>query len=242
MGSHSSLRTEPEPAALSRPKPSCGLNRMVTLLLLVETSSAMNAALYEKLNYNLIRDIAAVASFIRVQMVMVVNPSFPAKTLPEFIAYAKANPGKINMGSPGNGTPQHVAGELFKMMTGVAMTHVPYRGGPPALSDLISGQIQMMPGTVLLVLEHVKSGTLRALAVTDATRSEVLPDVPTIGEFVPGFEATTWLGLGAPKNTPTDIVQKLNIEINASLADPKMRARISRIGRCSVRGFGRRLR
>ena len=199
-------------------------------LLLVETSSAMNAALYEKLNYNLIRDIAAVASFIRVQMVMVVNPSFPAKTLPEFIAYAKANPGKINMGSPGNGTPQHVAGELFKMMTGVAMTHVPYRGGPPALSDLISGQIQMMPGTVLLVLEHVKSGTLRALAVTDATRSEVLPDVPTIGEFVPGFEATTWLGLGAPKNTPTDIVQKLNIEINASLADPKMRARISELG------------
>ena len=154
----------------------------------------MNAALYEKLNYNLIRDIAAVASFIRVQMVMVVNPSFPAKTVPEFIAYAKANPGKINMGSPGNGTPQHVAGELFKMMTGVAMTHVPYRGGAPALSDLISGQIQMMPGTVLLVMEHMKSGKLRALAVTDATRSEVLPDVPTVGEFVPGFEATTWLG------------------------------------------------
>jgi tripartite-type tricarboxylate transporter receptor subunit TctC len=163
-------------------------------------------------------------------MVMVVHPSFPARTLPEFIAYAKANPDKINMGSPGNGTPQHVAGELFKMMAGVAMIHVPYRGGPPALTDLIGGQIQMMPGTVLLVLEHVKAGTLRALAVTDAKRSEVLPDVPTIGESVPGFEATTWLGLGAPKNTPPDIVQRLNDEINTSFADAKMRARIDELG------------
>src|SRR3954468_19660222 len=186
-------------------------------LLLVETSSAMNAALYEKLNYNLIRDIAAVASFMRVQMVMLVNPSFPAKTLPEFIAYAKANPGKINMGSPGNGTTLHVSGELFKMMTGVDMIHVPYRGAGPMLIDLLGGQVQVTFDPMPSSIEYVRAGRLRALAVTTAIRSEALPDVPPVGDFVSGYESSTWYGVGAPKNTPAEIVDKLNKEINAGL-------------------------
>ncbi len=205
-------------------------------LLVIETSSAINATLYERLSYNLIRDIAPVVGLIRVPMVMVVHPSFPAKTLAEFIAYAKAHPGQINMGSPGNGTPQHVSGELFKLMTGVTMTHVPYRGGPPAVSDLLSGQIQVMSGTVLLVIEHIKSGTLRALAVTDAARSDLLPDTPTVGEFVPGFAASTWSGVGVPKDTPSAIVHALNAEINAALADAAMKARIAGLGAAVLGG------
>ena len=161
---------------------------------------------------------------------MVVNPSVPAKTVPEFIAYAKANPGKINMASAGIGTAPHVAGELFKMMTGVDMVHVPYRGAAPALTDLLGGQVQVMFGTMPASIEYIRAGKLRALAVTTATRSEALPDIPTVGEFVPGYEASAWYGIGAPKNTPAEIVDKLNKEINAGLADPKMKARLADLG------------
>ena len=161
---------------------------------------------------------------------MVVNPSVPAKTVPEFIAYAKANPGKINMASAGNGTTPHVAGELFKMMTGVDMVHVPYRGAAPALTDLLGGQVQVMFDTMPSSIEHIRAGKLRALAVTTATRSEALPDIPTVGDFVPGYEASAWYGVGAPKNTPAEIVDKLNKEINAGLADPKMKARLADLG------------
>ena len=161
---------------------------------------------------------------------MVVNPSVPAKTVPEFIAYAKANPGKINMASAGNGSPRHVAGELFKMMTGVDMVHVPYRGAAPALTDLLGGQVQVMFDTMPASIEYIRAGKLRALAVTTATRSEALPDIPTVGEFVPGYEASAWFGVGAPKNTPAEIVDKLNKEINAGLADPKMKARLADLG------------
>ena len=162
--------------------------------------------------------------------VMVVNPSVPAKTVPEFIAYAKANPGKINMASAGNGTSHHVAGELFKMMTGVDMVHVPYRGAAPALTDLLGGQVQVMFAAMPASIEYIKAGKLRALAVTTATRSEALPDIPTVGDFVPGYEASAWYGVGAPKNTPAEIVDKLNKEINAGLADPKIKARLADLG------------
>ena len=191
------------------------------------SANAINATLYDKLNFNFIRDIAPVAGIIRVPHVMVVNPSVPAKTVPEFIAYAKANPGKINMASAGNGTAPHVAGELFKMMTGVNMVHVPYRGGGPALTDLLGGQVQSHVRRMPSSIEHIRAGKLRALAVTTATRSEALPDIPTVGEFVPGYEASAWFGIGAPKNTPAEIVDKLNKEINAALADPKMKARLA---------------
>jgi tripartite-type tricarboxylate transporter receptor subunit TctC len=175
-------------------------------------------------------DIAPVAGVFRGAYVMVVNPSVPAKTVPEFIAYAKANPGKINMASVGIGSGTHIAGELFKMMAGVNMVHVPYRGGGPALTDLLGGQVQVMfPGTVASI-EYIRAGRLRALAVTTATRSETLPGVPTMGEFVPGYEASQWFGIGAPKNTPADIVDKLNREINAGLADPKIKARLADLG------------
>ena len=166
----------------------------------------------------------------RTPIVMVVHPSVPAKTVPEFIAYAKANPGKINMASAGNGTAPHVSGELFKMMTGVDMVHVPYRGAAPALTDLLGGQVQVMFGTMPASIEHIRAGKLRALAVTTATRSEALPDIPTVGEFVPGYEASAWFGVGAPKNTPAEIVDRLNKEINAGLADPKMKARLAELG------------
>ena len=162
--------------------------------------------------------------------VMVVNPSVPAKTVPEFIAYAKANPGKINMASAGNGTAPHVAGELFKMMTGVDMVHVPYRGAAPALTDLLGGQVQVMFAAMPASIEYIRAGKLRALAVTTATRSEALPDIPTVGEFVPGYEASAWFGIGAPKNTPAEIIDKLNKEINAGLADPKIKARLADLG------------
>jgi tripartite-type tricarboxylate transporter receptor subunit TctC len=199
-------------------------------LLIVATPNAINATLYDKLNFNFIHDIAPVASIMHVPLVMEVNPSFPAKTVPEFIAYARANPGKVNMGSGGNGNPAHVAGELFKMMAGVNMVHVPYRGGAPMLTDLLGGQLEgafdPIPGSI----EHIRAGKLRPLAVTTATRSEVLPDIPTLGEFVPGFEASVWYGVGAPKSTPAEIVDKLNKEINAGLADPKLKARFVDLG------------
>jgi tripartite-type tricarboxylate transporter receptor subunit TctC len=199
-------------------------------LLLVGSPNMINATLYEKLNYNFIRDIAAVASTDRVPLVMEVNQTFPARSVPEFIAYAKASPGKINMASAGTGTGQHVAGELFKMMAGVAMTHVPYRSAGPALTDLIGGQVQVMFDSLPASLEHIRAGRLRALAVTTATRMETLPDIPTVADFVPGYEASAVHGIGAPKNTPTAIVDRLNKEINAALTDPKMVARLAGLG------------
>jgi tripartite-type tricarboxylate transporter receptor subunit TctC len=199
-------------------------------LLEINSAGAINATLYEKLNFNFIRDIAPVAGIVRTPLVMVVNPLFPAKTLPEFIAYAKANPGKINMASSGNGAAPHVTGELFKMMTGINMVHVPYRGEAAALTDLIGGQVQVYFSLLPAAIEHCKSGTLRPLAVTTTVRSEILPEVPAIGEFVPGFEATFWAGIGAPKNTPVEIIQRLNQEVNAGLADPKLKARFAEMG------------
>ena len=199
-------------------------------LFLAYSANAMNATLYDKLNFNFIRDIAPVASISRETTVMLVNPSVPAKTVPEFIAYAKANPGEINFASGGNGTPPHVFGELFKMMTGVNLVHVPYRGGAPALTDLLGGQVQVMFATPGTSIEYIRAGKLRALAVTTATRSEALPDVPTVGDFLSGFEASVWLGVGAPKNTPAEIIDRLNKEINAGLADPKIKGHITDLG------------
>jgi len=212
-------------------------------LLLVAPANAINATLYEKLNFNLITDIAPVAGIIRFPNVMVVNPLVPAKTVPEFIAYAKANPGRLNMASSGNGSTIHVSGELFKMMTGVNMLHVPYRGGAPALTDMISGQVQVMFDNVPTSIEFIRAGKLRALAVTTATRSEVLPDLPTVADFVPGYEASAWYGVGVPKGTPDDIIDKLNKEINAILAEPKAKARLADLGASLLAGspadFGR---
>jgi len=199
-------------------------------LLLVGVSNAINATLYDRLNFNFIRDITPVAGIIRDTYVMVVNPSFPAKTVPEFVAYAKADPGRINFGSAGIGSPNHVTGELFKIMAGVDLMHVPYRGIALALSDLLGGQVQVAFASMPSSIEFIRAGRLRALAVTTATRSEVLPDVPTVGEFVPGYEASAWYGIGAPKATPAEIVDKLNKEINAGLADPKMKARLADLG------------
>jgi tripartite-type tricarboxylate transporter receptor subunit TctC len=205
-------------------------------LLLVAPANAINATLYEKLNFNFISDIAPVAGIIRFPNVMVVNPLVPAKTVPEFIAYAKANPGRLNMASSGNGSTIHVSGELFKMMTGVNMVHVPYRGGAPALTDMISGQVQVMFDNVPTSIEFIRAGKLRALAVTTATRSEVLPDLPTVGDFVPGYEASAWYGVGVPKGTPDDIIDKLNKEINAILAEPKAKARLADLGASLLAG------
>ena len=200
-------------------------------LLQVGAANAVNATLYDKLNFNFIRDIAPVAAIIRVPLVMVVNPSFAAKSVPEFIAYAKANPGKISMASSGIGGPPHMTGELFKMMAGVNMVHVPYRGWHvPAMTDLLAGQIQVLFVGTPESAEHVRSGTLRALAVTTAARSEALPDTPILGDFVPGYEASAWNGVGAPRDTPPEIVGRLNKEINAGLADPKMKARYAELG------------
>src|SRR4029079_16678537 len=196
-------------------------------LLWATSPNAINGSLYAKLNYNFIRDITPVAATIRVPNVMVVNPALPVRTVPEFIAYAKANPGKLNMASGGNGVPSHVAGELFKMIAGIEMVHVPYRGSAPAMTDLIAGQVQVMFDAMPSSIGHIRAGRLRPLAVTTATRSDVLPDIPTVGDFLPGFEASTWFGVGAPRNTPAEIVAKLNTEINASLADAKMKARIA---------------
>jgi tripartite-type tricarboxylate transporter receptor subunit TctC len=199
-------------------------------LLLIQTVNAINATLYPNLNFNFIRDIAPVASITRAPLVMVVNPSLPAKTVPEFIAYAKANPGKINMASPGIGTPGHVAGELFKKMAGIEMLHVPYKGAAPAINDLLSGQAQVFFGYTSGPIEHIRGGALRALAVTSAVRLEALPEVPTVGDFVPGYEASGWQGIGAPQNTPAEVIDKLNREINAALADPNMKARLADLG------------
>ena len=199
-------------------------------LLLASASNAINATLYERLNFNFIRDIAPVAAIIRVPNVIVVHPSVPARGVVEFIAFAKANPGKAIMASPGNGTSGHISGELFKMMTSVNLLHVPYRGSTPALTDLIGGQVQVLFNPLPSTIEYIRAGTLRALAVTATTRSEVLPDTPTVSEFVPGYEASTWFGVGAPKGTPTGIVDKLNNEINAGLADPRMKARLAELG------------
>jgi tripartite-type tricarboxylate transporter receptor subunit TctC len=199
-------------------------------LLLVGPTNTINTTFYAKLNFDFLRDIAPVASISREASVMLVNPSVPAKTVPEFIAYAKANPGKINMASAGNGAASHVSGELFKMMASVDMVHVPYRGGAPALTDLLGGQVQVFFAPVSASIEHIRSGKLRALAVTTATRSEALPDIPTVGEFVPGYEASSLYGVGAPRNTPADIVDKLNKEVNAALADPKTKARLADFG------------
>jgi tripartite-type tricarboxylate transporter receptor subunit TctC len=193
-------------------------------------SNAINASVYDNLNFDFIRDVAPVASVGVVPFLMVVNPSFPAQTISEFIAYAKAYPGKVNMASGGTGTATHLTGELFKMMAGVDIVHVPYRGGGPAFADLLAGQVQVFFPTLVSSIEYVRAGSLRALAVATATRSEALPDIPTVGEFVPGYEASSVYGLGAPKNTPTEIVDKLNREINAALADPKMKARLADIG------------
>ena len=199
-------------------------------LLLVSPANAINATLYDKLNYNFIRDIAPVTGLARISNALVVHPSFPAKTVPDFIAYARANPRKINMASGGNGTASHVAGELFKMMTGIDMVHVPYRGAATALTDLLGGQVQVYFGPVAPSIEHIRTGKLCALAVTTAARSEVLPDIPTVEEFVPGYEASSVFGIGAPRNTPADIINKVNSEINAALANPTINARFADLG------------
>jgi len=199
-------------------------------LLLATAANAINASLYGKLNFDFIRDILPAAGIMRVPLVMEVNPSFPATTVPEFIAYAKANPGKINMASAGVGTSLHMSGELFKIMTGVDLVHVPYRGGAPALTDLMGGQVQLMFSVMPETIEFIRAGKLRALAVTTASRSEQLPEVPSVSEFVPGYEASSWYGIGAPKGTPAEIVARLNQEVNAALADPKMKARLADLG------------
>jgi len=199
-------------------------------LLMIGPSSAINATLYDKLNFNFIHDIAPVASIMRTPNVMLVHPSFPAKTVPQFIAYAKANPGKVSMASAGTGTGGHLSGELFEMMTGIDVVHVPYRGMVPALTDLLAGQVQAFFGTTSGSIEYARTGKLRALAISSATRWELLPDLPAIAEFVPGYEASGWYGLGAPQNTPAEIIDKLNKEINAGLADPKIRAQLGDLG------------
>ena len=199
-------------------------------LLLTTVGNAVNATLYDKLNYNFLRDIAPVAGISRDPLAMEVNPSFPAKTVPEFILYAKANPGKINYGSAGVGSSLHMAGELFKLMAGVDIVHVPYRGSPAALADLLSGQLQLMFSPLPPSIEYVKSGRLRALAVTTSTRSQALPDIPVIADFVPGYEAGAWYGIGAPASTPAEIIDKLNAEIKAGLADDRLKAQLIELG------------
>jgi tripartite-type tricarboxylate transporter receptor subunit TctC len=205
-------------------------------LLMVNPANAVNATLYEKLNFVFVRDIAPVASMIRQPLIMLANPSLPVTTVPEFIAYAKANPGKINMASGGNGSINHVTGELFKMMAGVHLVHVPYRGAGPALTDLLGGQVDVFFGGMASSVDHVKSGKLRALAVTTATRSELLPDTPAVSEFIPSYEASDWFGLGTPKGTLGDVIDILNKEVNAGLADSKLKARVSALGGTVLRG------
>lgn len=205
-------------------------------LLLAGSFNAINATLYDKLNFNFIRDIAPVAGIMRNPLIMEVNPTFPARTVAEFIAYAKANPGKLNMASAGNGSPQHMAGELFKMMAGVDMVHVPYRGSAAFLTDLLRGEVHVAFDPMLSSIEQIKAGKLRALAVTTATRSEALPDIPTVGEFVPGYESFGWVGIGVPRETPIEIIEKLNGEINAGLADSKIRARLADLGGTTLAG------
>jgi tripartite-type tricarboxylate transporter receptor subunit TctC len=205
-------------------------------LIMVGSSLAINATLYDNLKYNLTRDIAPISAFVSVPNVLVVNPSVLAKTIPELIAYAKANPGKLNMASGGIGSSGHLAGELFKMMTGVNLMHVPYRGSPAAMTDLLGGQVQLNFSPITGPIEHIRAGTLRALAVTSATHSDALPDIPTVGEFVPGYEASTWIGIGAPRNTPGEIIRKLNEEISAGVGAPKIRAAVADFGGTPLAG------
>jgi tripartite-type tricarboxylate transporter receptor subunit TctC len=205
-------------------------------LLLISAANAVNATLYDKLNFNFIRDIAPVAGILRAPNVMDLHPSVPATTVPEFIAYAKANPAKIKMASGGVGAPSHVIGELFRMMTGVDIAHVPYRGSAPAVADLIGGQVQVLFDNVPSSIEHIRSGRLRALAVTTSYRAAALPDIPTMGEFVPSYEASTWFGIGAPRSTPAEIIDRLNKEINAGLADPKLMGRLADLGATVLAG------
>jgi tripartite-type tricarboxylate transporter receptor subunit TctC len=205
-------------------------------LLLVPPAAAINATLYDKLNFNFIRDIESIAGIIRFPNVVVVNPSVPVKSIPELIAYAKANPGKLNMASSGNGSTIHMSGELFKMMTGIDMVHVPYRGGALALTDLIGGQVHVMFDNIPTSAQHIKEGRLRGLAVTGPTRSELLPDLPTVADFLPGYEASAWYGLGAPKGTPAGVIDKLNKTMNAILADPKTKERFTEIGGSTLPG------
>jgi tripartite-type tricarboxylate transporter receptor subunit TctC len=212
-------------------------------MLIVAPANAINATLYDNLNYNFLRDMALVGGIIRVPNVLEVHPSFPAKTVPEFIAYAKANPGKVNFASSGNGSTIHMSGELFKLMTGVVMTHVPYRGAGPALNDMLGGHVQVMFDNMPSSLEHIRAGKLRALAVTTAERSAVLPDIPTVADFVPNFEASAWYGIGVPKDTPPAIIDVLNRAINEGLADPKLKARFAELSAAVLPGspadFGR---
>jgi tripartite-type tricarboxylate transporter receptor subunit TctC len=205
-------------------------------LLFVNTANAISTTLYEKLSFNFVRDIAPIAPIVRFPYIMVVNPSVPPKTLPEFIAYAKANPGKINMASPGIGSTPHVNGELFKVMTGTNIVHVPYRSAAAVMTDLLSGQVQLYFGTTASSLEYVRTGKLRALAVTIERRLDALPDIPTVGDFVPGYEASNWYGIGAPRNTPVEVIEKLNKETNAGLADPKLKARLDDLGGIALTG------
>jgi tripartite-type tricarboxylate transporter receptor subunit TctC len=200
------------------------------MLLVFSASNAIDTTLLDTLNFDLARDIAPVAGMIDLPMLLTVNPSFPAKTLPEFIAYAKANPGKVNIGTPPVGSPQYVSAALLEMMTDTKLAVIPYRGGPGAVTDAIGGQIQGVIGTVLLVLSQVRAGSLRPLAITSKTRSELLPDIPAMAEFLPGYEASQWIGIGAPKNTPAEVVNKLNAEINAALADPALKAKVTALG------------
>ena len=206
------------------------------MLLMANTAAAINATLYDKLNFNFVRDMAAVGGVMRGGYVVEVHPSFPAKTLAEFIAYAKGNPATINMGSAGSGASDHMAGELFKMMTGVNLVHVPYRGAAPALADLLGAQVQVMFGSLPASIEYIRSGKLRGLAVTTSTRSDALPDLPTVGDLVPGYEASGWYGVCAPSRTPVEIVDKLNLEINAALAEPKLKARLAELGGAALPG------
>jgi tripartite-type tricarboxylate transporter receptor subunit TctC len=215
-------------------------------LLIAGSNAAINATLFGSLNFNFIRDTTPIASIVRVPQIMQVNPALPVQSVPEFIAYAKANPGKIAMGSGGNGSPAHIIGEYFKLMTGTDLTHIPYRGAAPAVTDLLGGQIQVAFTEMATSLGHIKAGKLRALAVTTATRSEALPDTPTLGELIPGFEASQWIGLVAPKGTPTTIIEKLNTEINAALGDPMVKARFADLGGIVLPGspadFGKLIR
>jgi tripartite-type tricarboxylate transporter receptor subunit TctC len=199
-------------------------------LLLIGAPNVINAILYDKLNFSFIRDIAPIANIINQPLVMVVNPSIPPQTVPEFVAYAKANPSKINMASSGNGTSPHLAGEMFKKMAEINMVHVPYRGAAPAVTDLLGGQVQVMFATESSVIEYIRTGKLRALAVTTATRSDTLPNIPTISEYLPGYVANSWNGIGAPRDTPAEIIDRLNKEINAGVADPKIKARLATLG------------
>ena len=215
-------------------------------LLIAGSSAAINATLFEKLNFNFVRDTAPIASIVRVPQVMQVNPSLPVQSVPEFIAYAKANPGRIAMGSGGNGSPAHVIGEYFKLMTGTDLTHVPYRGAAPAVTDLLGGQIQVAFTEMATSLGHIRAGKLRALAVTTASRTEALPDIPTLAEFIPGFEASQWVGLVAPRDTSSTIIGKLNVEVNAALGDPRTKARFAELGGVVLPGtpadFGKLIR